>query len=291
MAERQLTLPGEIVKKSNALARAKWPVSSVWEPRLVALVASRVRVDDEDFQEYEIPIQEIVQEKQDGQTYQRVAAVVDNLMGRVVTILDPTRPRGWKKYTLFSKCELDPERNVLIARFDPDMKPHYLALSKHFTEYNVFEFLRLPSTYSQRLYEILKSWDDKKTKEKEYTLTELREMLGAEEVFPRYPDFRRYVLERAYKDIREKTSLYYEWEPIKRGQAVAAIRFIFSRTLIAKEAKEKTEAEQEEQSRKNNALFRAAHECLSKLGGTCTKSRPRKPKCQVCIRLLQKAPE
>ena len=42
MAERQLPLPGEIVKKSNALARARWSADSVWEPRLVALLASKL---------------------------------------------------------------------------------------------------------------------------------------------------------------------------------------------------------------------------------------------------------
>ena len=60
MAERQLPLPGEIVKKSNALARARWSADSVWEPRLVALLASKVKQDDEDFQTYEIPIRELI---------------------------------------------------------------------------------------------------------------------------------------------------------------------------------------------------------------------------------------
>ena len=36
MATRQLMLPGDIVKKSNELARAAWAVESVLEPRIVA---------------------------------------------------------------------------------------------------------------------------------------------------------------------------------------------------------------------------------------------------------------
>ena len=56
MAQRQLVIPGPVVKKSNALARAAWSVKSVYEPRLVALVASRVRIEDQDFQDYSGPL-------------------------------------------------------------------------------------------------------------------------------------------------------------------------------------------------------------------------------------------
>ena len=60
MAVKQLPLPGEIVKKSNALARARWSAESVWEPRLVALLASKVRADDTDFHVYEVPVTELM---------------------------------------------------------------------------------------------------------------------------------------------------------------------------------------------------------------------------------------
>lgn len=279
MAEVQLCLPGEVVKKSNALARAKWPVSSVWEPRLVALVACRVRQEDEDFHEYEIPIQEIVMEKQDGQTYRRVADVVDNLMGRVVTIQDKANKKGWTKYTLFSKCRLDTERNVLIARFDPDMKPHYLALSKHFTQYNVMEFLKLPSTYSQKLFELLKSWSN--VPEVFIDIDELKECLGVPNTLSRYPDFRRFVLEKSFKDITKNTTLRYEWEPIKNGRAVSSIKFIFSKKrLSVKNGKDALK--QEKQSKERNALFLAATRC--KLSGTCNHNR-NSEKCQICKKL------
>ena len=281
MAERQLPLPGEIVKKSNVLARARWPVSSVWEPRLVALVAARVRSDDVEFQEYEIPIQEIIQEKQDGQTYQRVAAVIENLMGRVVTISDPAKPKSWKKYTLFSKCELDSERNVLIARFDPDMMPHYLALSKHFTQYNLLEFLTLPSIYSQKLFELLKSWNDQQ--EKTIDLAELFVFLNVPESHRKdFAAFRRRVLEKAYNDINTRTKLRFEWEPIKQGKAVVAIKFIFSKN---KRSTRTTKAVEKE-SKQNNALFLAATACLKKKGGTCMHPSKKK-QCTLCLRLLQ----
>lgn len=290
MAERQLTLPGEIVKKSNALARARWSAESVWEPRLVALLASKVRADDTDFHVYEIPVTEVMPERaKGGRDYKEIEIVVDRVMSRVLTIRDENG-RGWTKYNVFSRCRYRPEDGVLELGFHPDLRPHYLNLQRNFAQYSLMEYLTLPSIYSQRLFEILKSWSDKPDVVIE--LADLFEMLDVPSSHrSNFAAFRRRVMEKAHKDICGKTSLRFEWEPIKRGQAVAAIQFIFSRSLATKIAKEKAAITQEKQSRKNNELFRAAHECLSKLGGTCTKSRPRTPKCQVCIRLLQKAPE
>ena len=284
MAERQLTLPSEIVKKSNALARAKWPAGSVWEPRLVALVAARVRREDEDFQEYEIPIQEVVQGKQDGQTYKRVAAVVDNLLGRTMTVQDPKNPKGWTKYALFSKCQYDPEKNILIARFDPDLKPHYLGLKRHFTQFSLMEFLTLPSTYSQRLFEVLRSW----TSEAEVTISlfDLQEMLGAPESLRRYPDFRRRVLERAHRDIHAHTSLAYEWSPIKKGRSFLAVRFAFSRPR----QKQITAAKQADESRERNELARRAMRCWSRRGRICNDAG-RGKMCKICKRLTGRGVE
>lgn len=284
MAQRQLTLPGEVVKMSNKLARAHWPVSSVWEPRLVALVACRVRSDDEDFQEYEIPIKEIVQEKVGGSTYQHVAKVVDNLMGRVVTIKDK-KDKGWTKYTLFSRCTLDAERNMLIARFDPGMKPHYLALNQHFTKYNLLEFLMLPSTYSQRLYEVLKSWSS----EPEVTIRidELREMLGVPTSLSKsFKDFRRRVLEKAHKDISKHTSLYYVWEPVKKVRKIEAIRFTFRKRALVAGTRKKAQ-DQAKDSRRNNQAFLDASACFKDRGPDCSQVKTKSAKCEVCKRLLQ----
>ena len=281
MAEQQLTLPGEIVKKSNALARAKWSVESVWEPRMVALVASMVRKDDEDFCTYRLPISEVVREKIDGRTYARVASVVDNIMGRVITIPDP---KGWTKYTVFSKCRYIAGEGVLELGFHPDLKIHYLGLQKNFTKYSLLEFMMLPSIYSQRLFEVLKSWDDKP--EKVIQLTDLHEMVGAPpSLRKKYPDFRRKVLEKAHKDIRKHTNLSFEWEPIKKGRKVDSIRFVFSTPRKAQlEEKKKTET-QTKQSQKMNKLFIKAVECWK--SENCQFDEKSKV-CEVCRKHIPK---
>lgn len=224
MDAKKLMLLGKTVKKSNALARARWSPDSVWEPRLVAMLAAQIKQGDTDFHKYEICLVDLLGKDPGGKDYQEFEKVINKVMSRVITLRNGD---DWKKYTMFSSCEYISKRGVLIIGFHPDLKEHYLQL-KQYIKYNLIEFMRLPSIYSQRLFEFLKSWDDRK--ETVIELKELHEMLDSPKSFKAsYKDFRRFVLEKAHKDILKLTDVYYTWEPIKRGRAVYAIKFTFGK--------------------------------------------------------------
>lgn len=280
MAERQLTLPGTLVKKSNAVARARWSAKSVYEPRLVALVATQVRSTDADFQMYEIPVSHIMQGNDGGgKTYEIIEQASENLMKKVITI--PTKS-GWVKYNVFSKCEYDSKKGCIKARFDPDMKDHYLNLRRDFTQYNIIEYLRLPSIYSQRIFEFLKSWSSES--ETTIDLKDLFEMLDVPESFKKdFRNFRLRVLEKAHKDIHKLTLLKYEWEPIKKGRSVVAIRFIFSDGKESIVAKGKKAISDQKTSQENNKYFTAAVKCHQ--SGECN-CKPTSKKCALCKKLF-----
>ena len=224
MAAKLLMLPGKTVKKSNALARARWSPDSVWEPRLVAMLASQIKSGDTDFQTYEIRLVDLLGKDPGGKDYQEFEKVIDKVMSRVITLRNG---EDWKKYTMFSSCEYVSKKGILKIGFHPDLKEHYLQL-KQYIKYNLLDFMLLPSIYSQRLFEFLKSWDDRK--EAIIELKELHEMLDTPQSFKKdFRQFRTRVLEKAHKDILEFTDLYYTWEPIKTGRAVSMIKFMFGK--------------------------------------------------------------
>lgn len=283
MATKQLPLPGTIVKKSNVLARARWSADSVWEPRLVALLASKVREDDTDFHIYEIPVTELMDKAEknaSGKTYHEVTDVIDKIMGRIITIQDDVG-RGWTKYNVFSRCRYRPTDGILELRFDPGLKPHYLNLQKNFAKWSLLEFLMLPSIYSQRIFEFLKSWDD--TPETIISLADLHEMLNTPASFRiNFKDFRLRVLEKAHKDITQHTGLVFEWEAIKQGRAVVAVRFIFAKRRALPIAKQKADDAKEKQIQSNNTAFLAADACFKKHGQECTGGHNKKAVCSIC---------
>lgn len=280
MANRHLTSLNPVVKISNALARASRAVKSVYEPRLVALIASRVRQDDLDFQEYEISLSDLLGGASDGRTHKLVATVVDGLLGRILTL---PRANGWAKYGIFSKCEYDGQAGLIRARFDPDLRPHFLSLNEYFTEYSLTEFLLLPSTYSQRLFEVLKSWDDKP--QVEISLSDLFSMLDVPSSHRSdFAAFRRRVLEKAKKDISEKTTLRFEWEAIKKGRAVVSVRFIFGRRAVVVESK-KSKEQKQKISEINNSLMKKAVNCFLEKGEKCSPEKTKQ--CDLCLRFVK----
>nr|CRY96320.1 hypothetical protein [uncultured prokaryote] len=281
MATQQLPLPGEIVKKSNAIARARWQPESIWEPRIVALVASKVRESDEDFQTYRIPVAELIglsDENLSGKQYQDISRSIAHL-GKATIRIEGTKPRNFRQYNIFAMCGY--EDGYLIAGFHPDLKPHFLNLKAQFTAYNLFEYLTLPSAYSQRIFEFLKSWAN--TPEVVVSVAELHEMLNTPESFRKdFRQFRTRVLEKAHKDIREKTSLRFEWEPVKVGRSVEAIRFLFAPGRKALAQKEQEKAKEEKRRRLSNQRFLRAVECAKAKGGDCRVMDNIRIVCKLC---------
>lgn len=284
MAERWLALPSEIVKKSNAIIRGRWTPLSVWEPRIVALVASKVRADDEDFFTYRIPVAELTgvsDENLSGDQYREIRTAILALLKAQIRIQG--QGRNFQAYTIFSKVGY--EHGELIAGFHPDLKQHFLKLKANFTAYSLFEFLSLPSTYSQKLFELIKSLS--RLAEYEIPLAELHEILGVPKSFKaNFGEFRRRVLEPAQKHISLHTSLVYRWEPVKVGRAVVAVRFLFAgghRALAAAES-QKHKYKREHKQKLHTSRMARAIECAQAKGGACHEQTSPRIVCKLCQR-------
>ena len=78
------------------------------------------------------------------------------------------------------------------------------------------------SQYSIRLYEILKSYAYKKNKI--FDIEDLKRTLSAEN-YTRFPDFKRYVLDIAVREMNEFSDLAIAYELIKESRRYAKINF------------------------------------------------------------------
>ncbi|MCA1807306.1 MAG: replication initiation protein [Actinobacteria bacterium] len=267
-----------IVKKSNVLARGRWQTFNIYEGRLVALVASKVRCDDKDFQSYSIAADEIITDNPGGSAYERMRVLADKLMTRVVTIEDE---KGWAKYTLFCRCRFDKETSTLDMQIHPDLKPHYLDLQKHFTQYPLIEYLSLPSSYTQKIYEVLRSYDDQQ--EIRMSINELHDILQTKKSIRRtFAELNRWILKPAHKHITELTSLKYEYEPIKKGRKYTEIRFTFG----YKKRQETKKKNTKNNSKKQVDIFNKAKECWQEKGKQCD-SKSQSQKCNICKLTVQ----
>lgn len=279
MTRSQTSPPSKLVKKSNAIARARWSARNILEPRLVALLASKVRIDDNDFKEYSVSISELITDRAaGGRDIKEVETSVNNLMSSVISIEDDD---GWIKYTIFSKCRFHRKKGIIDISFHPDLRAHFLNLKSHFVTYSLVEFMTLPSIYSQRMFEFLKSWEDKK--EITIDIKDLYEMLSVPDSLKgNFKDFRRRVLEKSHSDIETMTALRYQWEAIKKSRSVSSIRFVFGRRMISSiknKKHEKTEMKNGLQQQKDVAIFRR---CIERYSINCLGGNQPKRICDLC---------
>lgn len=279
----QLALPGDIVKKSNSLARAKLHIDNALAAKIIATFIACLKADDTEFDEfYSLRAKDFISDSS-GKSYDHIRKTCENLLVSYAEI--PNKKGDRERFSLIPFFrEINYDDGLITIQFNKNMKELLLQLKSFFTEYNLIEFLSLPSIYSQKLFEVLKSWAT--LPEKTINIDELQEILNVPNSFRiDFRNFRLRVLEKAHKDITGLTSLRYEWEPVKKGRAVVAVRFIFSRRRALPVAKAKEAEAQAKGSTRNNRAFQAAVACAEKKGQCCTQQDNKPGVCSVCVKL------
>lgn len=282
MRTQQLTLPGEIVKKDNRLVRSKINISSVDASRILANLVACIHTDDKSLKQvYRVAVKDFLADTS-GRGYTRVKGLCRELAQVTVEleVQDPDGPHPiFETGAIFSRIIY--KKGVIEAEFNGHMTPFLLDLQQCFTQYSLIEYLKLPSIYSQRIFEILKSWSGKP--EVIIPIAELHRMLDSPDSFKAdFREFRRWVLEKAHKDITEKTSFRFEWEPVKVGRSVEKIRFIFNGGKKALAQKEQEKAKEEKRRRLSNQRFLRAVECAKAKGGDCRVMDNVRIVCKLC---------
>lgn len=288
MAMQQLTLPGEIVKKHNELVRSKINIASKTASRILACLVASIRHDDTRFKDaYIVPVKDYLPRDEDdkgGSQYKQVKAACRELIGATVEKEwpDPDNPDGAPIFhTMPFLTSIKYRKGNVEAKFNPEMSELLLQLRGFFTEYNLFDYLILPSAYSQRLFELLKSWAG--LPEVVLSVAELHHLLDTPASFRAdFRQFRTRVLEKSHKDITEKTSFRFEWEPVKAGRSVEAIRFLFAPGRKAIAEAEKQKAKEDKQRRLQAQRMSRALGCAKAKGGDCRTMDNKPIVCKAC---------
>jgi len=219
-----------IVTQSNQLVEARYNLS-LGEQRLILSMIAKIQPDDEDFKPYCISIGELADflGVARGSAYHECKKITKSLLSRVLEIQEHGRllQTGW----VSSADYIDGEGYVELC-FDPKLKPSLLQLKGKFTSCKLEMLLGFKSQYTMRIYMLLKQHE--RLKERETELQQLRDTLGiGKDQYKLYAHFKACILEPVQKELKAKADLYFEFEEIKYGRRVGAIRFrIFTKKLI-----------------------------------------------------------
>ena len=287
MAKGKIVEPREIVKADNAFFRAKYGMKNTLAGRIFMAFASLVDENDiategrGNFIRYSIPASTVIGDiDAGGDYYKELKKAAHSLLDQ--KLFRKIGKNGFQGYTLFATIIY--ENGIITGEFHQELKPFFLEVKKKFTRLSLNQYLKLPSVYSQQLFGFLQSWHDQP--EIEIPVPELHGMLDAPESLRKnFKEFRRRVLEKAHKDITGLTSLQYEWEPVKKGRAVVAVRFIFSRLRATPISTKKATEAQARNSARNNRAYNAAAECAQRKRQCCTFQDNKPGVCALCVKL------
>jgi plasmid replication initiation protein len=278
------SIKNQIVKESNAVARAKIKpkADSVWEERVISILLAKVRIDDKIFHEQVISFEELnAGREMSSREHSEAKHAVDELGHK--TYVMPEGWRGISVYPIFQYITIDDDGNIR-GKFNPALCEHFLDLRKQFAVRSLPDFRKLSGTYAQQLFRYINSW--KNVVDVTIEIDELHEFLSTPPSMRKnFKEFRKFVLERAHKEITEKTSLYYEWEAVKKGlRKVIAVRFIFDVVRAAKADAERVATQEKTKVLKTTAeLQHLSNQCWERLQRLKKKCTPKKsPKCDFC---------
>lgn len=112
----------------------------------------------------------------------------------------------YRSYSYFSYIDYDIETGILTVNMPKQTQQFLMNYETGFTPVEFKNMVKLQSKYAKILYLFFRSYRDG-VSHTDYTLEHLRELLGLENKYPRWADFRRNVLIKAIKEINEKTDI------------------------------------------------------------------------------------
>ncbi|WP_072060514.1 replication initiation protein [Clostridium botulinum] len=213
-----------LVTKSNFFIMNSSYDLSLEEQKIILTLASMVQPSDEEFKPYFFKVSDFIKLLgiKNKSQYREVPKLTKELMKKVFEI---RQDKKILQVAWLSSAEYEEGSGLVELQFSPKLKPYMLKLNKLYTSYKLANILSMKSKYSPRVYEILKCNEFKKEKYIEIEIEILRKLLKAENIYPRYNDFKRFILAKAQKELNKLTDISFEFEEIKTGRKVTTLRF------------------------------------------------------------------
>lgn len=214
------------------------------EQKLILYMATLLKPEDSDFETYLVPVSEIEYilktdpSKKHGSFYERLDELLDSITDKKISFptdftVDGVRLRGHINWVAGAVPKYDEQGNLCVEfGFSPQMKPFLLGLKEKFTRFEFLEVARMKSGFSIRIYQMCKSYYYENIRHGRnimaVSLDELKQRLGISDKYPDFRNFRRKVLDVARSEINEKTRLHVEYDFVKKGRNITAIKFIIT---------------------------------------------------------------
>lgn len=225
---QQRTAP--VTKHNDVIQKAKYSLTAT-EQRALAFIISKVRMSDTELKPVVFNIRDYCEvvginpDTNDNRT--EIKRSIDRLGIARFWFLEGTKEyrRFWLEPT---SILIDWKAGTIRVCLSDWLSEYLLGLKRNYTQYYLESILPMQSEYSIRIFEICKSHLHQGKfgiRIDQLKQQIVKEGKGIEDFYPRFPDFRRFVLDQAQKEINAYSEIYIEWEPVKLGNKTVSIIF------------------------------------------------------------------
>lgn len=168
--------------------------------------------------------------------YDQLQAASRTLYSRSITFYEPAFKRNGKplkptrvQMRWVGSVKYQEGEGWVELAWWPDLMRHITGLRQQFTSYQLQQASALRSTYSWKLLELLMRFES--TGWAEYEIEDFKASMDAPPSLSDFAQVKRRIIDPAIKELTEKNGWVIQWEPIKAGRKVKALRFTFSRAV------------------------------------------------------------
>ncbi|WP_291566930.1 MULTISPECIES: replication initiation protein [unclassified Clostridium] len=129
-------------------------------------------------------------------------------------------------YVWFSKIHYIPKEGKIKVNIDPDLKKLLYEVKKKIY-YDIEYTLNFGSSYSQRMYYYLKSFED--TGWRKDAIENLQRKLDCPKTYQNFANFKKYVLEVCKSEINSSSDIMFDYNVEKTGRKVTHIYFTINK--------------------------------------------------------------
>ena len=221
------------VKKADVVVRARYKLNPLSLKFVTSLIAGLKRGDDinEVYQFKVKDFKELTGLKRKD-LYWAVKESLKELLEKPIYI-----PKGkdendnsFLMLNWVASAEYKEGEGIVEFEISNKLRPYLLEAQKKFLKYKLENILSLRSSYSIRMYEILKDWFEMYSRygnkaEKIVSLKEFREILEIPKSY-RFNNIKVQILEKAKTELEAHTDIIFDYEKIKTGRKVTHLKFI-----------------------------------------------------------------
>lgn len=211
----------------NELNAAKMRLTAP-EIDLLILLATKVR--EGDYQQITVTYQELVTLYGESKVYYKhLSPIFDGLMRNIIEVFDVHR-KEYIKCCLVSKVVFNKHTGFAVFYLDVFVANLLRYVKAESTIFQLRTVLELRSVHAKRIYMMASQF--KKSGKWTIEVSDLKNRLGlidqkkGVELYQRFSNFRKRVLDQAIKEINEKAEFKIHIEPGKRGQEVTRLQSI-----------------------------------------------------------------